>query len=186
MKSSWIDLSLVWFALAFPNREFCELWGASPLCLPCMKKDANSLSLFEEPWLRIPLVHSNCNGARIRTNKVFRKQIAEHCTYSGKKKAHKHESFWPVTPPVTGGVSRPGGQGSKFYVLSSEPKEHRSFCPDTRPGGLVTGASGKCFMCKSCMCLFCSLLTLSPHTLWALASLISGPKPFWLSFPIDS
>ena len=23
---------------------------------------------------------------------------------SGKKKAHKHKSFWPVTPPVTGGL----------------------------------------------------------------------------------
>ena len=40
------------------------------------------------------------------------------------------------------GVSRLGGQGSKFYVLSSEPKEHNFFCPDTRPGGPVTGATG--------------------------------------------
>ena len=46
---------------------------------------------------------------------------------------------------------------SKFYVLSSEPKEHKSFCPDTRPGGPVTGATGKNLMCKSFMCLFCSL-----------------------------
>ena len=45
----------------------------------------------------------------------------------------------------------------KFHVLSSEPKELKSFCPDTRPGGPVTGATGKSFMCKSFMCLFCSL-----------------------------
>ena len=79
-----------------------------------------------------------------------------HGTLSGKKKAHKHKSFWPVTPPVTGG-SPDREAGSKFYVLSSEPKEHKSFCPDTRPGGPVTGATRKCFMCKSFMCLFCSL-----------------------------
>ena len=92
------------------------------------------------------MVHSKIYSAVFRDSRL-----------SGKKKAHKHKSFWPVTPPVTGGVSRPGGQGSKFYVLSSEPKEHKSFCPDTRPGGPVTGATGKSFMCKSFMCLFCSL-----------------------------
>ena len=72
---------------------------------------------------------------------------------SGKKKAHKHKSFWLVTPPVTGGSPDWEAMGSKFYVLSSEPKEHKSFCPDTRPGGPVTGATGKSFMCKSFMCL---------------------------------
>ena len=76
----------------------------------------------------------------------FSKRIPEVPQKSGKKKAHKHKYFWPVTPPVTGGVSRPGGQGSKFYVLSSEPKEHKSFCPDTRPGGPVTGETRKSFM----------------------------------------
>ena len=50
-----------------------------------------------------------------------------------------------MTPGGDRGVSRPGGQGSKFYV------------PDTRPGGPVTGVTGKSFMCKSFMCLFCSL-----------------------------
>ena len=63
-------------------------------------------------------------------------------------------------------VSRPGGQGAKFYVLSSEPKEHKSFCPDTRPGRPVTGATGKSFMCKNFMCLFCSLF-------WEIALKIS-------------
>ena len=84
---------------------------------------------------------------------------------SGKKKAHKHKSFWPVTPPVTGGVSRPGGQGSKFYVLSSELKEHKSFCPDTRPGGPATGATRKSFMCKSFMCLL-SAKSRDPNREW--------------------
>ena len=63
-------------------------------------------------------------------NKVWREN-------SGKRKAHKHKSFWLVTPPVTGGVSRPGGQGSKFYVLSSEPKKHIFFLsghPTARTG----------------------------------------------------
>ena len=64
------------------------------------------------------------------------------------------------------GVSRPGGQGSKFYVLSSEPKEHKSFCPDTRPGGPVTGATRKCFMCKSFTCLFCSLEVVVSNFSW--------------------
>ena len=50
---------------------------------------------------------------------------------AGKKKAHKHYYFWPVTPSGEGGSVRLGGQGSEIYVLSSEPKEHRSFCPGT-------------------------------------------------------
>ena len=33
------------------------------------------------------------------------------------------------------GVSRPGGQGSKVYVLCAEPKEYKHFRPGTRPGG---------------------------------------------------
>ena len=63
-----------------------------------------------------------------------------------------------MTPPRDRGVSRPGGQGSKFYVLCSEPKEHKSFGLDTRPGGPVTEVTGQSFMCQSFMCLFCSLL----------------------------
>ena len=85
-----------------------------------------------------------------KTLPIFALQFRGTLAASGKKKAHKHKYFWPVTPPASGGVSRPGGQGSKFYVLSSEPKEHKSFCPDTRQGGPVTGATEKSFMCKSC------------------------------------
>ena len=53
-----------------------------------------------------------------------------------------------MTPPVTGGS--PNREGSKFYVLSSEPKEHISFCPDTRPGGPVTGATGGVAALRGC------------------------------------
>ena len=28
--------------------------------------------------------------------------VTNYVLNSGKKKAHKHKSFWPVTPPVTG------------------------------------------------------------------------------------
>ena len=42
---------------------------------------------------------------------------------SGKKKAHKHKYFWPVTPPVIGGSPDREARGSKIYVLSSEFKE---------------------------------------------------------------
>ena len=40
--------------------------------------------------------------------------------------------------PGCGGVSRLGVQGSKIYVLSSEPKDHTSLCLGTRPGRPVT------------------------------------------------
>ena len=58
---------------------------------------------------------------------------------SGKKRAHKHTSFWPVIPVR----SRSGGQGSDVHALSSEPKEHKTFCPGTRPGEPVTGKGRK-------------------------------------------
>ena len=35
-----------------------------------------------------------------------------------------------------GGGLPTGGQGSKVYVLCAEPKEHKHFCPGTRPGGI--------------------------------------------------
>ena len=77
---------------------------------------------------------------------------------SGKKKAHTHKSFWPVTPPVTGGSPDLEAMGSKFYVLSSDPRNIIFFL-----SGLPTGRTGdrgepKSLMCKSFMCLFCSLL----------------------------
>ena len=37
-------------------------------------------------------------------------------------------------------------------------KEHKSFCPGTRPGRPVTGVTGQSFIRQSFMCLFCQLL----------------------------
>ena len=73
------------------------------------------------------------------------------------RKRHININLLSGDCPVGGGVSRSGGQGSKTYLLSSEPKEHKSFCPGTRPGRPVTGVTGQTFMCKSFMCLFCFL-----------------------------
>ena len=61
-----------------------------------------------------------------------------------------------------GAVSWPGGQRSKIYVLSSEPKEQKSFAGGTRSGRSVTGVTGQSFMCKTLMCLVW-LLTLVLH-----------------------
>ena len=86
----------------------------------------------------------------------------------GKEKAHKHKQFCPGTAWVRGGgVSRPGGQGSNVYVLCAEPKVHKHFRPGTRPGGLVTGATEKLFMCQMLMCPF-----------WPLLSQ-RGASPYW-------
>ena len=63
------------------------------------------------------------------------------------------------------GVSRSGVQRSKINVLSSEPKEHKlhkSLCPGTWPGRLVSGVTGQSVMCQSCMCVFCSLNSYPP------------------------
>ena len=75
---------------------------------------------------------------------------------SGKTKAPKHTSFWPVTPPVRGGVSLPGCQESKIYVLSLEPKEHESFAqlPDWEDRGDRTG-----FYVLNFYAPLCSLIT---------------------------
>ena len=39
-------------------------------------------------------------------------------------------------PTGWGGGLPTGGQGSKVYVLCTEPKEHKRFRPGTRPGGI--------------------------------------------------
>ena len=52
-----------------------------------------------------------------------------------------------------GGVSRSGVQGSKIYVLCSEPKEHKSFFLGTRLGRPVTGVTGRA-LCAKVLCAF--------------------------------
>ena len=54
-------------------------------------------------------------------------------SFQGGGFGRRRKSLWPVTER--------GG------VLSSESKEHRSFCPGTRPGKPVTGVTEQSFMC---------------------------------------
>ena len=72
---------------------------------------------------------------------------------SGKKKAHKHKSFWPVTPPVTGRSPDREARGQSFMCCPRNPRNIKSFRPDTRPGGPVTGATGK-VLCEKVLCAF--------------------------------
>ena len=75
---------------------------------------------------------------------------------SGKKKAHKHKSFWPVTPPGTGGSPDREARGQSFMCYPRNPR-NINFLSGYPTGGPVTGATGRSFMCKSFMCLFRSL-----------------------------
>ena len=79
---------------------------------------------------------------------------------SGKEKAHKHKQFCLVIAWVRGGGSRPGGQGSNVYVLCAEPKEHKHFCPGTRPEGSVTGVTKKLIMCQMFITVYVPFLPL--------------------------
>ena len=64
------------------------------------------------------------------------------------KKEHKHKSFWPVNPPVTGHSPDREATGQCFvYVLSSELKEHESIWSCSRLGGPVTRATGQSYTC---------------------------------------
>ena len=46
---------------------------------------------------------------------------------SGKKKAHKHKSFWPVTPPVTGGSPDREARGQSFMCYPRNPRNINLF-----------------------------------------------------------
>ena len=52
---------------------------------------------------------------------------AEMPTKSGKKKAHKHKSFWPVTPPVTGGSPDREVRGQSFMCYPRNPRNINLF-----------------------------------------------------------
>ena len=45
----------------------------------------------------------------------------------GKKKAHKHKSFWPVTPPVTGGSPDRESRGQSFMYCPRNPRNINLF-----------------------------------------------------------
>ena len=47
--------------------------------------------------------------------------------FSGKKKAHKHKSFWPVTPPVTGGSPDREAVGQSFVYYPRSPRNINLF-----------------------------------------------------------
>ena len=47
--------------------------------------------------------------------------------FSGKKKAHKHKSFWPVTPPVTGGSPDREARGQSFTCYPRSPRNINLF-----------------------------------------------------------
>ena len=46
---------------------------------------------------------------------------------SPKKKAHKHKSFWPVTPPVTGGSPDGKARGQSFMCYPRNPRNINLF-----------------------------------------------------------
>ena len=45
----------------------------------------------------------------------------------GKKKAHKHKSFWPVTPPVTGDSPDREARGQSFMYYPRNPRNINLF-----------------------------------------------------------
>ena len=75
-----------------------------------------------------------------------------HCSYriwpflnSGKKKAHKQKSFWPVTPPATGGSPDREARGQSFMCYPRNPRNINLFVRIPDRDGPVTGATGKKF-----------------------------------------
>ena len=80
---------------------------------------------------------------------------------SGKEKAHKHKQISPVTARVGGGSPDRVARGQKFMCCVRNPRNINTFVrapgredSGTRPGGSVTGATEKLFMCQMFMCLF--------------------------------
>ena len=79
--------------------------------------------------------------------------------HSGKKR-HININLFGQWPSAGRDFSRSGVPGSKIiYVISSEPKEHKSFRPGIWLGSPVTRVTEQSLMCQSFMCLFCSLNT---------------------------
>ena len=82
-----------------------------------------------------------------------------------------------MTPPVTGGSPDREARGQRFMCYPRNPRNGKSFCPDTRPGGPVTGATRQSFMCWSFMCLFCSLENVRKRTCGQGLYFEPSPKP---------
>ena len=91
--------------------------------------------------------------------------------FFGKEKARKHKRYFPAIARLRGGLPT----GWPGYVLCAEPKEHKHFCPGSRPVGSVTGVTEKLFMCQMFVCLFWPPLTLQ-HLLFVEKSKGNPPK----------
>ena len=72
---------------------------------------------------------------------------------SGKKRAHKHISFWLVTPSIRGQSPGPVARGQRCMCYPREPKGDKSFCPGTRPRRSVTGVPDR-VSCAKVLCAF--------------------------------
>ena len=71
-------------------------------------------------------------------NESERKTISKFSfVISGKKKAHKHKSFWPVTPPVTRGSPDREARGQSFMYYPRNPRNINLFVriPDREDRG---------------------------------------------------
>ena len=79
------------------------------------------------------------------------KRDAQHkfVHHSGRKKAHKHKQFCPVTTWVRGGGSpdRVARGQMHVYVLCVGSKDYKYFGPGTRQGGSVTSVT-EIFFCR--------------------------------------
>ena len=84
------------------------------------------LSILKVIWINFPKI-----TVTVIVLKCFwiRKVIILNMTVcvSGKKKGHKHKSFWPVTPPVTGGPPDREARGQRFMCYPRNPRNINLF-----------------------------------------------------------
>ena len=73
--------------------------------------------------------------------------------FSGKKKAHKHKSFWPVTPPVTGGSPDREARGQSFMCYPRNPRNINLFVRIPDREDRWPGRPGK-VLCAKVLCAF--------------------------------
>ena len=66
-------------------------------------------------------------GNSAESSQIFEKLRFIASGKSGKKKAHKHKSFWPVTPPVTGGSPDREARGQSFMYYPRNPRNINLF-----------------------------------------------------------
>ena len=130
-----LALSLVWFARATPDKKRIHR----------ILNDLKHIS-FDRRFLLFcvlcpVLLHPGLDGRNQSRNSYhgiasnsyrfdsFKSQVIfwRSCPPSGKKKAHKHKSFWPVTPPVTGGSPDREARGQSFMCSPRNPRNINLF-----------------------------------------------------------